>query len=66
MTKTRQLKPALYGGKPLETYDRWVDMPGGFTVPHRELWGKAGLYRATLNGEIMFIGKGAGMRTWLL
>ncbi len=65
MSKTKQLKAALYDGKSLETYDRWVDMQGGFAVPHPELRGKAGLYRATLNGEIMFIGKGAGIRTGL-
>jgi hypothetical protein len=66
MTKTKQPEPALYNGKPLEIYDRWREMPGGFAMPHPELRGKAGLYRATLHGEIMFIGKGAGMRTGLL
>lgn len=34
----------------------WIDVPGGFMVPHPEYRGVAGLYRANLNGQTMVIG----------
>ena len=51
----------IVAGKSLAQYDReWVEMPGGFSVPHPELYGKAGLFRAVEHGEVVAVGKGAG------
>lgn len=63
MKKKKSL--SLYEGKPLEYYDNWVTLEGGFVVAHPQLKGVAGLYRALLHGEVIFIGKGAGIRAGL-
>lgn len=53
----------LIAGKSLATWDKkWVELPGGFKVPHQSLIGMAGLFRAVENGETVVIGKGAGRR----
>jgi hypothetical protein len=53
-------RETIVAGKPLAEYDRWVEVPGGFSAPHPELYGKAGLYRAVEHGEVVVIGKAAG------
>lgn len=51
----------LIAGKSIASWDKkWVELPGGFSVPHRSLKGMAGLFRAVENGATVVIGKGAG------
>ena len=57
MAKKKFDLSALIGDKTPAQWDlRWIDVPGGFTVPHPEYRGVAGLYRANLSGQTMVIG----------
>lgn len=60
MTKT----PALsIGGKTIAEWDRsWVKVDGGLKHPQPTLRWKVGLYRVSLRGEIVAIGKGTDKR----
>jgi len=37
---------------------RWVRVPGGLTTSHRALGSKVGLFRLSLDGQIMVVGTG--------
>lgn len=54
---TNNIKVPLFNGETLEEQDaKWQRVEGGFSVTHKELHGSAGLFRAILNGEVMYIG----------
>lgn len=53
----------LIGGKTIEEWDRsWVKVDGGLKHAQPTLRWKVGLYRVSLRGEIMAIGKGTDKR----
>ena len=48
----------VIGGKTMDEWEsEWVRAPGGFKTSHPELHGDVGLYRAVLNGVVVFIGR---------
>jgi len=51
------LKQKLMAAKPLGQWDaEWQRLDGGFAVPHREVHGYVGVFRALLRGEVMYVG----------
>lgn len=53
------LQTLLIDGLTVEEWDRgWVRLPGGLMVPHRVLGAKVGLFRLSLDGQIMVVGTG--------
>jgi hypothetical protein len=63
MSKKKFDPDEAIAGRTTEEWDRrWVDVPGGFSVAHPELYGKAGLYRALEEGEVVFLGRSSAMR----
>ncbi len=49
----------LIAGRTLEEWNcLWVHVPGGLTIPHRALGTKVGLFRLSLDGQIMVVGTG--------
>lgn len=53
------LEPLLIGGKTIEEWDRlWAPVVGGLRQYQPSLRHKVGLYRVSLNGQIMALGSG--------
>jgi hypothetical protein len=53
------LQAPLIAGRTLEEWNRlWVLVPGGLTFRHRALGTKVGLFRLSLDGQIMVVGTG--------
>lgn len=49
----------LIAGRTLDEWNRlWVSVPGGLTTSHRALGSKVGLFRLSLDGQIMVVGTG--------
>lgn len=49
----------LIAGRPLDEWNRlWVRLPGDLMVPHHALGTKVGLFRLSLDGQIMVVGTG--------
>lgn len=54
--ENRSPEPKI-GGRTIEQWnDKWEQVEGGFNVPHHDLHGIVGLYRADLNGIPQFMG----------
>lgn len=54
---SRSALAAVVAGKTIGQWEgEWVRLPGGFRVPHPELRGAIGLFRAVLRGGVMYIG----------
>ena len=63
MARSKKIVETVIGGFTIDEWDlRWVDVAGGFTIPHPELRRIAGLYRANLNGETKVIGMASERR----
>ena len=53
----RQKRRLLFGGETIEYWNaQWQRLAGGFRVGHTEVYGRAGLYRAILDGRVVFVG----------
>jgi hypothetical protein len=47
----------LFGGETIEYWNaHWQRLAGGFSVEHREVYGRAGLYQAVLAESVVFVG----------
>lgn len=60
---TKQQTPPLIGGKTIDAWDaEWDALKGGLRERHHALDGLLGLYRLTLNGQDVAIGRGIDIR----
>lgn len=59
ISSAKPRKAAKFGGKTIDEWElEWRPVKGGFAIAHNELLRSVGLYRAVLNGQIVYIGRG--------
>lgn len=61
-TKVQPFDEQVKGRSVKDWNKEWIQVEGGFGVEHEHLRGKVGLYKASQNGQAMYIGQGAEYR----